>query len=253
METVKFSSIRLKDSNKKGMPQVDADGYRTQIVGGLEIFNSNGDFYTLQGAKDLFEKSSEFMRRIQRGALRGENGHPKYVDGMTMDAYINRMMIIDEDQVCAHFSDIWLDFDSVKSPNGSAVVAIMAKIKPSGKLGYLLESAFNNPKENVCFSIRATTRDYMVRGIKNRRIVNIITFDYVNEPGIAIAEKYLTPTLESLDEKIVTKDAFVRAVSNRPTSTGMAIESSNEIANGLLCAMGWNLPAGVSAAYTNWK
>lgn len=250
MEAIKFSNVKLANSGKSGNLPVDADGYRSIIVGGLNIFNSNGEYYTLQGARDLFEKSSSFMRRIGRGALRGENGHPAFLPGMTMDEYIGRVMNIDEGNVCAHFSEVWLDFNSVKTANGVPTVAIMAKVKPSGKLSYILEQAFNNPKENVCFSIRAATKDYWDKGVKMRQLDTIITFDYVNEPGIAIAEKYLSPTLESLDEKVVSKSDFISVTQSE--IKGLATESSKEIANEVIRNMGWDLPAGTRVAFSNW-
>lgn len=250
MNTIKFSNVKLANSGKTGNLPVDADGYRTIIVGGLNIFNSQGVYYTLQGSRDLFEKSSAFMRRIGRGALRGENGHPEFLPGMTSSDYVARIMNIDENNVCAHFSEVWLDFDSVKTANGVPTVAIMAKVKPSGKLGYILENAFNNPKENICFSIRAPTTDYWEKGVKMRKLDGIITFDYVNEPGIAIAEKYLSPTLESLTEKAVSKLDLMTAAATEVK--GVSTESSKEMINELINSLGWNLPTGTRVAFSKW-
>jgi hypothetical protein len=41
----------------------------------------------------------------------------------------------------------------------------------------------------------------MVGGIRNRTLKTIITFDYVNEPGIHVATEWESPALESFYEK----------------------------------------------------
>ena len=248
---VKFSNTRLVKSGKTGVLQRDSDLYYTHCVGGLNIFNSANEYYSHAGAKALFEESGPFMRRVQRGALRGENGHPQFVKGMTTDEFISRVMRIDESKVCVQFKEIWLDFDAIKDSDGKPVVAIMAKLTPSGPLGPMLQKSLDNPGENVCFSVRGVTNDYCERGVNIRELKNIITFDYVNEPGIHIAEKYKTPTLESIDDKFVSEAEFINAIRN-PKNASVATESSREIALNICSALGWNLPKGVTPLYTKW-
>lgn len=177
MQTVKFGSTALAGTNKTGIIPKDADGYRTMIVGGLNIFNSAGQWYSYDGAKALFESSSQFMRRVSRNALRGELGHPRQEKGQSFDDYVQRILEIRETNVCVHFKEIFLDFNSVKDANGRAVVAIMAKLIPSGPHGPALEKSLENKDENVCFSIRSFTKDYYDRGIEIRELKNIVTFD----------------------------------------------------------------------------
>jgi len=248
--TIKFTNTRILNS-KENIIAPDQDGYYTLVIGGLNIYNTAGDYYEYEGSRELFEKSSAFMRRVQRGALRGEVGHPKYTPGMANDEYVNRIMNIDETNVCAHFSDVWLDFDKVKNKDGTPTIAIMGKVKPSGPKASALESSLNNPKENVCFSIRAISAEFYERGETIRVLKTIVTFDYVNEPGIAIAEKYNSPALENLSEHIVLKADFIRAMDSSKSSL-VATESSKEIASDIFKVMGWDIPAGVVPAYTKW-
>lgn len=207
--TVKFAATKINLSEKKGVLPVDEHGYYTMPVGGLNTFNSAGQYYTLNGAKKLFEDSSIFMRRVANGALRGELGHPKKSPDMSMRDYMNRILTIDESNICVHFSEIWLDLDfgkkfpQYKNPE---LVAIMAKLKPSGAHAAALQAALENPKENAAFSIRAFTVDYREGGVYKRCLDNIVTFDHVNEPGIAFANKYDAPALESLTEATVTTE-----------------------------------------------
>jgi hypothetical protein len=79
-----------------------------------------------------------------------------------------------------------------------------------------------------CFSIRSITEDYQVGRKTYRDIVEVITFDYVNEPGIHIAEKYKSPALESISkglEVLVTPEDFSKAC-NDAIALGIATESN---------------------------
>ena len=219
MQNIRFSCTSLVGTDKKGILTPDKDGYYSQPIGGLNVFNSAGMYYTYEGAKHLFEdQSSAFMRRVKRGALRGENGHPKRLPNQSLDDYAARILTIDERHVCVHWAEIELDFNNFKDANGKPIIAIIGKFTPSGEKGYILEKALTNPHENVCFSIRSFTEDYYVRGVVHRDLRTVVTFDYVNEPGISIAEKYKSPTLESFDDSVFTVDRQVLHLGNESVS-----------------------------------
>ena len=88
----------------------------------------------------------------------------------------------------------------------------------------MLEKQLANGRENVCFSLRAFTMDRVIRGKRHRRIVEPITFDYVNRPGIPIAEKWKSPALETHHELAVNKAMFDRAF--RGTGNNLGLENS---------------------------
>lgn len=227
-QVIKFSAARLQNAGKRGELKPDAEGYYDLVIGGLNSYNSAGEFYTLEGAKELFEKSSSFMRRVANGCLKGEVGHPKKATGMSMNEYVNRILTIDEGNICCHFKEIWLDMDYGKRTNNQRspnLVAIMAKVKPAGPKAASLEASLQNNSENVCFSIRALTKDYFVRGQCYRVLTNIVTFDNVVEPGIAIANKWDSPGLESLVNETVTLNQL-RRVANDDQHRLVATESA---------------------------
>lgn len=237
---IHFTCSSLAGSGKKGVMKEDAFGYREHVIGALNSLNSSGEFYEYEGAKQLFEGSSAFMRRVKRGALRGEVGHPQFQAGQSMDDFYARIMNIQEDNVCAHFGEVWLDFESFKQDNGAPMIAIMAKVKPSGVKGEFLEKQFKNTRENTCFSIRSFTDNQYVRGRRVKTLKTIVTFDYVNEPGIAIAEKFKTPSLESLVDVPVIQENMANAMTRQEKLaevTGMetAVISRAE----LFSAFGW--------------
>jgi hypothetical protein len=187
------------------------------------------------------------MRRVKRGALRGEYGHPRRDPNMSMQAYYARLLQIHEDKVCCHFASVSLDFDNYKDDQGRPIVAIIAEVAPNGPLGYVLEKQLQNPAENVCFSIRSFTDDRMVNGVINRFIKTIVTFDYVNEPGMAVAEKYNSPALEGLEDVSFTRGQVEAGTRTLIDTAGVGNESVQLNVHELMASLGWQLPAETKA------
>lgn len=235
---VKYSAAILAGTGKKGIVKPDANGYYTTVVGGLNTLNSAGEYYVAEGAKLLFDRSSPFIRRIQNGCLKAETGHPKMTPGMKYDDYVTRVLSIYETNVCGHFGDIWLDENFGRNNpqyNNRDLIAIMARVKPAGPNANALQMAFENPEENVCFSIRALTEDQFFRGVNHRVLKTIITFDWVTEPGISIANKYNSPALETLSEKVIHQATLETLIEK--TKSMVAMEDTRAIALEALAAM----------------
>lgn len=211
MQPIIFSSTYLAAKGKKGIIKPDSDGYYELVVGGLNIFNSAGSLYTADAAS-LFNNPS-FKRRVQNGALKGEVGHPfNDCSGsagsggscfVSQEDFLDRFLTIRETNVCSTHSKVWLDFDRLKDKSGRLVIAIMALTKPAGVHADVLRDSLNDTKQNTAFSVRGITEDKMAGGIRQRSLKTIVTFDYVNEPGIHIATEWESPALESFYEKKV--------------------------------------------------
>lgn len=223
-EPVTFESIRLKGTNKKGILTPDADGCYTMCVGGLNAHNHAEAFYVYEEAKHFFQNDSSFMRKIERGVIRGEYGHPKREPGMSMADFGERLMRIEETLVCCTFRKIWLEHNLLKDNKGRPIVAIMAKIFPSGPYGEVLRKQLESAGEQCCFSIRSFTEDFFRHGKRMKILRQLITFDYVNEPGMFNAEKLLSPSLESIQETRFTKSELLQAAQNQLTH-GYGMES----------------------------
>lgn len=238
MNVMKFTSTRLAEAGKKGILTPDSNGYYEMIVGGLNSLNSAGEYYTLQGAEALFQNSGSLQRRIGKGLLKSELGHPKRRVGETDDQFLERVLYIEETNTSAHFSAIWLDPKfGVNNPKykNPKLCAVMARLKPSGPHGPALERSLQNPEENVSFSIRALTHNYAYMGQTYRVLTTIITFDQVTEQGISIANKWDAPALESRQkerpvdvpalesygERLVTTDQLRRIVESTESSISM--------------------------------
>lgn len=240
MNTIRFACTSLVGLNKVGNLKQDENGYYECIVGALNSFNSSGQYYVYEQSRDLFEQSSQLMRRVKRGALRGEYGHPKRQINQSMDSFANRVLSIHEEQVCCHHSELYLDFDRIKDENGRPVIAIISKVAPSGPYGHVLERSLKNPKENVCFSIRSFTDDIMERGVLKRILRTVVTFDYVNEPGISVAEKFKSPSLESFDSEVTFSRGEIERGIQMVSESAVAQESISLSASELFRTMGWN-------------
>jgi hypothetical protein len=240
-QSASYGCTALKGTNKAGVVKPDASGYYTLVVGALDFFNSGGAYYPLGPAKAMFDEAHSFQRRIRNGCLFGEMGHPR-PGQMNMQQFMARVMDIDEKNVCCHFRRVYLDYDRITDAKGRKVVAIMAEVKPAGPMGPALQSALDNPDENVCFSIRSITNDKMMGGVLNKAIKTIVTFDKVTEPGISIATRWNAPGLESfiLEDHLIVP-AHLHAVARRQRETQqLGLESGSVLsAESVLQDLGW--------------
>lgn len=234
MSKVFFSATKLPMLGKQGKLTPDADGYYEMVVGGLNTHNNTGAwYYTIEGCRELFGPGSLLHRRIANGCLRAEVNHPKKAVGESDESFFNRMLDIDLNNVCAHFKEIWLDEDFGKNHpeyNNPNLIAIMAKVKPSGAKASLLKEALDSQSENVCFSIRALADEGYIRGKRIRVLKEVIAIDFVNEGGILVASKWDSPATESVDngEAMRITEKLITRIQKESACSALATESSRE-------------------------
>ena len=233
MSALKFECNLLNGTTKAGIIKPDADGYYDLIIGALNFDNSYGAQYCAESAKLLFRAGTSLMRRLSSAYLSSEYGHPKREPGMTDDDYLARIMRIEETRECAHIKDVTIDMDCIKDASGRRVIAFRAKVRPSGPYGPALKDKLENPKENVAFSIRSITDDEYRRGKLIKHLREIITWDYVREPGISIANKYQSPSLESMTLPVAVVKAAIEKAS-RDSRSGVSTESVDMLRNMLV-------------------
>lgn len=251
MNSIQFVCTALAGVNKVGNLKQTDQGYYRVVLGALNMFNSAGEFYDYEPARALFEGSSQLMRRCARGALRGEYGHPKPLPGQNSNDFANRVMSIYEDKVSHHIMNLMLDFESIQV-KGKPVIAIIGDVLPAGPMGDALERSLKNPNENVCFSIRAFTDDHRLGGIVHRHLKTVVTWDYVNEPGLSVAEKWQSPALEGQFDHHFSR----RDIESAPQIvSGVAQESVVLSLDQLTRSMGWQRPVSREierAAFLKW-
>ena len=243
---IKFAGAVHRDSSKKGVITPDEKGYYTVVVGALNSYNSAGEFYTATDAIELFNHSSQLQRRIKNKALYGELGHPKRQPGQSMEDLYTRMISIEETNICVHFSEIWLDLEYGRNnPHLGApdLIAILAKVKPTGAKAIAAQTAFDNPEQNLAFSIRALYEPKVVNGRTVKVLTNVVTFDMVTEGGIKIADKMYSPALESLTdgkvneigEVLVNKETLKRVLEKSMETVGL--ESNKDMYSDILSSI----------------
>lgn len=198
MSEIIYSASALKVPGKKGILTPDANGYYTVCLGAIGASNRTGLNYPLQTNRHHFEGNSIFMEAIRNGSVYAENGHPKPNPGESPAAFISRASYVSEDRTCAHIGQIWLD-DKHLAKEFPGAMCIFGKVKPYGELKHVVEEAFANGMQNACFSIRCLKNDYISGGKRCRDMKEVITFDFVNDPGMAHARKQYSPGFESVE------------------------------------------------------
>ena len=234
MAIIKFEATRLVTKNKKGILKPDASGYYTTVIGGLNAINSSGHWYS-DAARYIFtgeDNNNILQRRIKAGNLCGEAGHPKPTPGMSNDDFKYRLLTIDEKCVSHHIRRIYLD-DSFGKNNpeygNDKMIGIIAEVKPDGPYGPALQSAFDNPDRNVCFSIRGFTDDAIKNGRRVRTLFEVVSFDWVIEPGLPASTKWDSPaceaaSLETIDAIDYSPADFEKLITS---NKGNALESDS--------------------------
>lgn len=235
-----YRMTRLDNQDKQGVLTPDSDGYYTLCVGAIDHSSRNVDkngrstYYTAEGASKFFAPGTLFNQRIQGGFIKAEYGHPVREPGMNDTQYVERNMGIRESEVCAQFGAIWLVPNYVDPLTGEKCVGIFAKVKPMGPKGHLLEQELRDKGLNVCFSIRALTTNKVIAGRTCKVLHTVITFDYVNEPGITCAEKMVSPSLESHTPNIAAENApldinvtpaIAQKILDKQSSSPLSMES----------------------------
>ena len=195
-----ITSIKSNADNR--VLEKDDKGYYLVNAGAVNVFNSAGDYYTADGVRDLLmTPGGAFRRRLESGNLRSEVEHPRYQPGMSKHQFFNRNLRIDLNNTCAHIRDVILEeTDAPSGYRNDKIVVIKLWLKPSGVKGDALKTSLDNPDENTCFSIRSFTKDTWVGGVKVKKLQQVVTWDWVLEPGINVATKWKTLGIESMDE-----------------------------------------------------
>lgn len=251
-ERVMFNNTILKGINKGGVLKPDESGYYDMVLGALGVMNSAGEKYVNTAtARRTFESNGTLMRRINQGLLRGEYGHPDPADSPNFLAFESRVRKIKEDRISHHISKVWLEEIEYK---GQKVLGIMGKIKPCGPHGKALEDSIKNPDENVTFSGRYYSNVGNVGGVRQREIHTVATWDFVSEPGIECANKYASPSLESMGDMLIDEDQMRAAVAREAENQelAMSMESSGITAKDLMKDLGFKPQTRSSHGYMRW-
>lgn len=182
---------KIDTSIKTKTLQKDDQGYYKVILGAVNTYNSAGEYYGDHYVEDLFSPNTYIGHMLAKGALMGEVNHPQFVPGMSNFDFFMRNNRIDQLNASHLIKNIEI-VDSGKMEGGRPKKFIVGWVKPleSTKGGKILKELLDTPEANVCFSIRCVIDPSSSKN--DMKIKTVITFDWVDLPGIAEANKFDT-------------------------------------------------------------
>ncbi len=258
MSIITYEATALVGTNKKGIITPNQDGYYPILLGGLDVFNSKGEFYCGKASGDVLKTAKLLNKRLQKGNLNGEAGHPKRTTENDFQ-FLNRIYTIEETRISHHISKVWYDTEGIFDPlTGKKIIAFIGLVKPKGPYGESLRESLENPNENTNFSVRALTDTfYSPRGV-SKKVKDISTWDWVNEPGIPIASKWCSPSLESehfnnhIGDTFHFNEHIVKGLMKRlKANEGMGLES-DEVSSLLHTLEDWSAPKSKIITSLTW-
>lgn len=247
-QAVRYGCTMLAGSDKIGKVTPIDGGYYEIPVGAYNAYNSMGMYYDANSAVPLFKSDGTLMRRLEKGVLRGEWKHPKREEGWSDADYIRRIREHDDDREAFHIRALKLV--PSKDEKGRDIVLVVAELKPSGPYGHLLKEKLDNPHENVYFSVRSLTMDDMIRRVKYTR--EIVTWDYVGEGGIYVANKYNALGLEEFEGVEVKQHVLVSLAAEQKRRRALGLEDSSQDFGPVLKSLGWEMKAPPVSARPNY-
>ena len=207
MSILTYQATCMKAASGSGRMKADQEGYVDIVMGTMNDYNSQGEYYAMRGAEKLFSGSSIFSRRMAQGQLFSELSHPAQEAGQSRKDYFNRLLRIDDQKVSTHIKAVTLDSELWKTNSKTmtrGAIAVIGKIKPYGPYASTALEAINTPSINLAYSVRSFTKNRMVNDVNVKSMVELVTWDQVGSQGIPSANKWTGVGLEVLVSDIVS-------------------------------------------------
>ena len=235
---VKYSALSIPGANQMSKIKPDETGYYPIILGGFNICNASGIYYPLvESVRNMFKVGGIFRRRLDTGLLRGEYGHPK-LDGMKEIDMLNRLARMEALLTSHHIRSVEL-LDK-KDERGNSIVVAAGMVKPSGPYGDTLQKQFDNLLENIAFSVRSFTDTTSLNGRIVKIITELLTYDYVTEPGISRATQYMTAAMEELKYDLTVTEELLNSAITTRTFNNFALEDEASTLSMVRTNLGWH-------------
>lgn len=174
----------------------DENGYYRVTLGAFNTFNNRKIYYRVTDLDKVVGPESIVGKRIKEGYLRAEYNHPEVPSDYA--GLVRRTLEINPDRVCEHIKRIEvINTQRVEKGFNLPIYIIYGWVKPDGPYGKYIEDALNNPDINIAHSVRSVAKQSRIGSIIVRDIKLLSTWDYVTEPGYAIANQWYAAGLES--------------------------------------------------------
>lgn len=195
----------------------DEDGYFDIVVGSAGNYNSVGSYYEEAPYVNLISKGSDYHRMLVNGNAYGELGHPTREPRMSDAEWLARILIIREENWSTFFREVYTAPSKTMNKDGKPFKLIRAKVKGAGKNPDNLKNMMLDKYQNVCYSLRALSFDYIDNnGRMVRRLKRCVCYDQVGEPGMADATKHGKLVMEQLiiTDKLVDETTRILSREN---------------------------------------
>ena len=229
-----FSKAGSK-TNVNGDVETREDGAFKVILGSLNSFNVHNELYAATGMEELLTVGGyhSFASKLKRKTIKGESRHPFREPGMTDTEFVNRNLIVDNTTASHHILEIMLEQTTEVEKPGTNVILIWAWIKPTDNdLGRSLKADLLDKSVNVCFSIRCFSVLRVIDGIPTRIITSIMTWDWVDNPGmprsakLGISASAASLTKEDSRHEIEMTEDLIESLKDLNASQGTTTENS---------------------------
>lgn len=203
---VTFENTLLKNNGNRGIlkPMEPGGDYYLLNGGGFNLPNEGGVSYAWNPyLNECVGENSDWNRRITRGQVHCEVGHPptyyfQYVNGQIVRTQItdilewmHRLRFIDLKQTCGFIRRCnWEFTGGQRDP-----IYVTIEVRALGPFAEILSESLKDPDVNTSFSMRTVTRPQKM-GDTVRQVEFLSTFDLVPEPGMTRACKHMTAGLE---------------------------------------------------------
>lgn len=213
MSNISFGNIILAQSGKKGVlkPMKNKDGtdseYYLLNAGGFNIPNRHGITYPVNRyIEECMQPQSDLRRRIERGEVYGEWGHPSPVYFEEMNGvlvkrtitqvwqWINRLKEIDKNNICMHIREIHFDTSAWRGGSRGPIYNLI-EVCPYGDREKLFRDNITNPSMNTSVSIRTVITPFEF-GDTTKNTEYWTGYDAVLEGGMNHSNKHMTAGCE---------------------------------------------------------
>lgn len=237
-KSLTFENTLLEGSGKRGvLKPMDDSGYYMMNAGKLNAPLRLGHSYPINDyILECMGENSDLNRRVARGEVYAELGHPQpfyleRVNGVIVRTpiteafeWVMRLRTIVMDNVCLHIRRIHFDMMGGRYDP----VMMRAEIIPFGTHKQLAQDSLANPEINTALSMRTVTAPQKM-GDKTRMIEYFTNFDMVWEPGESTACKHMTAGLEDLMSGM--GNSMIHTASNITCSMDDLIDSLETMKN----------------------
>lgn len=192
MSKILFTNNRLTNTKYNMTVKENEKGHFHVVLGAVNAKNNQNETYIDQGLDKLLSEGGylSVAHKLQAGLMGGEAMHPRRTPGMTDAQWMHRNLQIDTLRQAYVIHTIETKQTTLTEAGCEKPVTLLEGWIEcdDSDVGNKLRARLRNKNVNVTFSIRCFARETFP-GSNIWYITKIITFDWVDIPGMSYASK----------------------------------------------------------------